>query len=58
MIRLTITLDMPDYWGADDAFDDGGIDCLRELISEDVGAFWEDVKKRGTIVTQKMDNDE
>lgn len=56
MIRLTITLDMPDWWGADEAFADAGANFIKELIQEDLSAFWEDAENCGMIVVQKLED--
>lgn len=39
MVRVILTLEMPDWWGADDAFDAGGEKAVRELVEEDLRAF-------------------
>jgi len=41
-VRVTLTLDLPDWWGADEAWEIGGANYVKELIEEDVSAFVED----------------
>lgn len=51
-IRVVIESTLPDWWGADDAFEDGGTDTVKELILEDLSAFVEDAKWIITKVEQ------
>ena len=44
MIRITLTIDLSDFWGADDAWSDGGEGAVRELCMEDIGALIEEAK--------------
>lgn len=39
MIRVTLTLDMPEFWGADDTYAQGRGEAVRNLVMEDVEAF-------------------
>lgn len=39
MIRVTYTVDLPEGWGADECYDDGGESSVIELMYEDIGAF-------------------
>jgi PDDEXK-like domain of unknown function (DUF3799) len=41
-VRVTISAILPDWWGADEAWEDGGEKCVRELIDEDQYAFLND----------------
>lgn len=41
MIRVLLKIDMPEWWGAEDAFADGGDTAVKELAMEDVQAFIE-----------------
>lgn len=42
MIRVTLTLDMPEIWGADETFAAGGPEAVKELVLEDTSAYiWE-----------------
>lgn len=52
MIRVTLTLDMPDWWGADESWADGGAGQVKELVKEDVQAFAEDA----TWTVEKVEN--
>jgi len=38
-IKVTVSLVLPHWWGADDAFAERGEDAIKELILEDIGAF-------------------
>lgn len=41
MIRVTYTVDLPEWWGADECYEDGGKSSVIELMYEDIGAFLE-----------------
>lgn len=41
-VRVELKLTLPDWWGADDAFEMGGPDLVKEIILEDLSAFAED----------------
>jgi hypothetical protein len=43
-VKVTLELMLPEWWGADFAFDDGGPEGVKELILEDLSAFAEDAK--------------
>lgn len=44
MIRVTVTCDLPDFWGADEQWEacNGDPSVMREFIWEDLSAFAED----------------
>jgi hypothetical protein len=42
MIRVTLTVDMPEWWGAETAFAEGGEAAVKELCQEDIFALVED----------------
>lgn len=44
-IRVTLTLILPEFWGADDAWECGGPAAVKDLIYEDVLAFIDDVNE-------------
>ena len=39
MIRVTLTLKIPEIWGADDAYAEGRGQAIKNLVMEDVMAF-------------------
>ena len=39
MIRVTLTLKLPEIWGADDAYEQGRGLAIKNLVMEDVEAF-------------------
>lgn len=41
MIRVVITVDLEDWWGADEAYSEGGPKLVRELCEEDMPAVLE-----------------
>lgn len=41
-ILVTLSLLLPDWWGADDAWKNGGYDEVKELLWEDITSFAED----------------
>lgn len=50
MIRVTYTIDLPELWGADAAFAEGGEDAVIELVFEDpieflTGGAWDVVHR-------------
>ncbi len=51
MIRVLLKIDLPGWWGAEDAMDDGGEEAVKELCNEDIQAFLEGVE--WTIVKVK-----
>lgn len=42
MIRVTMTIDLAEWWGADQAMDDGGEAAVIGLLHEDMYAVFED----------------
>ena len=42
MIRVTYSVDLPEWWGADECYEDGGEKAVIELVHEDISAFLED----------------
>jgi hypothetical protein len=42
MICVTLTIDMPEWWGAETAFAVGGEAGVKELCQEDIFALVED----------------
>lgn len=53
MIRVTYVVDLPEWWGADECYDDCGKDAIIELMHEDILAFLED----GSWSVQKIESD-
>jgi len=43
-VTVTLTVELPEWWGADRAWDVGGAKYVKELIEEDVFAFVEDAR--------------
>lgn len=41
MIRVLLKIDLPEWWGAENALEDGGDAALKELCHEDIEAFLE-----------------
>lgn len=41
MIRVIYTVDLPDIWGADECYEDGGEKAVIELVHEDIAEFLE-----------------
>ena len=41
MIRVLLKIDLPAWWGAENALEDGGDAALKELCHEDIKAFLE-----------------
>ena len=41
-VTVTLSATLPDWWGADEAFADGGEAAIKEMIEEDLFAFAED----------------
>ena len=41
MVRVTYTVDLPEWWGAEECYEDGGEFAVIELIHEDIVAFLE-----------------
>lgn len=41
-VRVTVTSLLPDWWGADEAYADGGAKLVEDLVKEDIFAFFED----------------
>ena len=39
MIRVVVTVDLDETWGADDCYDDRGASGVIELLHEDLTAF-------------------
>lgn len=39
MVRVTYTIDLPEWWGADECYRDGGHVAVVDLIQEDTVAF-------------------
>jgi len=43
-VRVTLTKVLPDWWGADEAWEDGGAEFVKLLVQEDMLAFIEDIE--------------
>ena len=41
MIRILLKIDLAEWWGAEDAMEDGGEEAVKELCHEDIQAFLE-----------------
>lgn len=52
MIRVTYTVDLPEWWGAEECLADGGKVAVIELVHEDVAAFLED----GSWTVEKIES--
>lgn len=43
-VRVTLTCVLPEIWGADEAWDNGGPEAVKELLWKDIAAFAEDAE--------------
>lgn len=53
-IKVTLTLELSDLWGAEDAYADGGSAAVLEVIKEDIGAFFEEAEDYGSIKIERV----
>ncbi len=49
-IKVTLEGVLDDYWGADEAFKDGGKAAIRDLLEEDLMAMWENLALKVEVV--------
>ncbi len=43
-IKITLTIEPSDLWGADEFYKDGGDRAIKEMAMEDLNAFIEEAK--------------